>query len=529
MQLTSRFSRALAAGAGLVLSTVAVAAIAVHIDDSVPSANPRAGSPANVIIDDYKLVRIAQGADPLENPVAPITTFGFLADGTKTEADENLYLEFKGGLSGPTPGYDYGHHFLFQGHENGGGKAYVTRINLDVKDPLHRITLLTPPNQAGSTGFSSIDGSTWDPFTKTMLFTQESASTNGVIEITPSWPPSIHTLETIVGKGGFEGIHPDGNGDLLLIEDAGGTSVNVVPADPTSPKTARQPNSFVFKFHPYERTNLLAGGTLYALKVWINGTPITFHSADPSGDTFSDLQLKLHTPGTSWPVEWVKVHDNSTDGFVAYSANAAAKTAGATPFKRPENAQFQPDSDFLTFFFDPTGDTDAFSGGQPALAARGVWGSIFRVDLERHNPVGTISIEVLGDAAHASFDNLAFADRCTLLAAEDRGDGLHEQLNRLDSVWAFDVCGHHPKAPRRLIALGRDAVATAVSEAGGEGDNEPTGLQVSDGDTSVRELLGRQLETHETRWFITEQHGNNQVFEILPAEHGEGHERFDRD
>jgi hypothetical protein len=201
MQFTLRFSRALAAGAVLLFSTVVVAAIGVHIDDSVPSANPRTGSPANVIIDDYKLSRIAQGTDPLENPAGPITTFGFLTDGTKTEADENLYLEFERGLGGPTPGYNYGRHFLFQGHENGGGKAYVTRINMDVKDPAHRITLLTPPNDAGATGFSSIDGSTWDPFTRTLLFTQESGSTSGVIEITPGWPAEIHTLETIVGKG----------------------------------------------------------------------------------------------------------------------------------------------------------------------------------------------------------------------------------------------------------------------------------------------------------------------------------------
>src|SRR5262249_61143404 len=123
-------------------------------------------------------------------------------------------------------------------------------------------------------------------------------------------------------------------------------------------------------------------------------------------------------------------------GFAAFSANAAAKAAGATPFKRPENAQFLPGSGFNTFFFCPTGDTDANSGNQPALAARGAWGSIFRVDFPGDQAAGMISIVVLGDADHASFDNLAFTDTQTLLAAEDRGDGLHAQLNTLDSVWA---------------------------------------------------------------------------------------------
>jgi hypothetical protein len=91
-----------------------------------------------------------------------------------------------------------------------------------------------------------------------------------------------------------------------------------------------------------------------------------------------------------------------------------------------------------TFFFDPTGDTSA-NAGTPDLAARGSWGSIFRVDLNSDRDAGTISIFVLGDAIHSSFDNLTFADTNTLLVAEDRGDTLHEQLNRLDSVWAFRV------------------------------------------------------------------------------------------
>src|SRR5439155_24446722 len=120
------------------------------------------------------------------------------------------------------------------------------------------------------------------------------------------------------------------------------------------------------------------------------------HSADPVGDVFSTTQLALHTLGTSYPVDWVTVHNTDTDGTASFSANAAAKAAGATPFKRPENAQFLPGSNFLTFFFDPTGDTDATSGNTPALAQRGSWGSIFRVDLNSDRNTGTISIFVLG-------------------------------------------------------------------------------------------------------------------------------------
>src|SRR2546428_4548 len=35
----------------------------------------------------------------------------------KTEPDKNTYLVFKRGLAGAEPSYDYGTHFLYQGHE----------------------------------------------------------------------------------------------------------------------------------------------------------------------------------------------------------------------------------------------------------------------------------------------------------------------------------------------------------------------------------------------------------------------------
>lgn len=468
-------------------------------------------------------VCIAQGSDPLENPSDPITKFGFLKDGTRTEPDENTYLILDHNPGGPTSGYDYGRHFLFQGHENSGELAYVTRINLDVSDPNHRITLLTPVGVDGKTHFNSIDGSTWNPFTRTLLFTQEvdliaGVPRGGVIEIPVDWqsttPPAPRTLYGILGHGGYEGIHPDSAGNLYLAEDIGGTSVNIDPNNPASPKTARNPNSFVYRFLPSDRTDLSKGGKLEALQVSINGQAVTFVPVDanhPSGDVFSTNQLKLHTLGKSWPVQWVTVHDTAVDGFAEFNANQKAKDKGATPFKRPENLQFLPGSDFKTFFFGPTGDTDATAGNVPVLAARGSWGSIFRVDLDEDGDTGKIAIVVLGDQFHASFDNMTFADDNLLLVAEDRGDTLHDQLNILDSVWAFDVTKNNV-LDTRFIALGRDSEA---SPSGAE-DNEPTGLHFSNGDSSVEGLVGANpVDAARSRLFFTEQHGNNIVWEIL--------------
>jgi hypothetical protein len=490
---------------------VAVGQIGIGpIHHSVPSANQRVDTPATLISRGFKLKTRAVGADPLENPSAKITQFGLLADGTRTEPDENLYLVLDH-VQGPTPGYDYGHHFLFQGHENAGNMAYVTRINLDVKDPAHRITLLTPEGADGFTHLNSIDGSTYDPISHTLFFTQEAGAAGGVLQVSLTWPPVVTTLDGILGKAGYEGIHPDDHGNLLIIEDTGGTSVNVNPQDPASPKVARQPNSFVYRFLPDDPRDVTKGGKLQALQVSINHQPVIFHASDPVGDTFSTNQLLLHTPGTSYPVQWVTVHDTDVDGFDSFDANAAAKAALATPFKRPENAQFLPGSDYRTIFFDATGDTDADAGNVPALAARGSWGSIFRVDLRHDRNSGKISIFVLGDAAHASFDNLTFADFNTLLAAEDRGDRLHGQLNTLDSVWAFPVNGH--QAAKRFVALGRDATSVATGE-----DNEPTGLHVSNGSPFPFAQPGSPLNLLFARGFLTRQHGDNVVWEIVKSD-----------
>ncbi|HKA20123.1 MAG TPA: alkaline phosphatase PhoX [Blastocatellia bacterium] len=501
---------------------------------SVSNANPRSGHPDTQLAKGFELVKIAEGSDPIENPSGVITNFGLLNDfppqaieRTRTEPDENTYIVFDSNPGGPAPDFDYGRHFLYQGHENANNLAYITRINLDVEDPLHRITLLTPTNAAGKTGFNSIDGSTWDPFTRTLLFAQEAGfPTGGVIEVTPDWPPTATRMDGIIGSSSYEGVHPDKNGNILLVEDSGGTSVNVIRGDSTSPVAARQPNSFIYLFVPNDRHNLSKGGRLLAMQVQIGRKPLTFHSNDAVGDVFADEQLKLYSPGTLWPFGWVTLHDTDVDGTAPFNANALAKAFGATPFKRPENAAFQPGSDFTTFFFTATGDTNANSGNQPELAARGAWGAIFRVDLTSPRlSGGFISLAFLGDRDHAAFDNLAFADPDTLIVAEDRGDTLHRQLNILDSAWAYTVpssrVGQSPA--RRLIALGRDTeseVDAGLLDAGtsgfqNDGDNEVTGVHVSDGANSTDRLVGNILNVVETRWFFTQQHGKNTVYQII--------------
>ena len=282
--------------------------------------------------------------------------------------------------------------------------------------------------------------------------------------------------------------------------------------------SGRNPNSFVFRFVPQDPSDL-THGKLQALQVSINGNALVFVPVDathPNGDTRSNNQLLLHTLGASWPVQWVTVHDTEVDGTAPFDANALAKAAGATPLKRPENGQFQPGSHFRTFVFTITGDTSAVAGSDHVLAERGAWGGLFRVDLSADRQTGSISLVILGDADHAAFDNVTFVDdKDTVLLTEDRGDLLHDQLNTLDSVWAYKLNREHPErnAAARFVALGQDKLAGVT----GEEDNEPTGIHMSEGDSTIGGLIGtREFRTDWARLFFTQQHGENNLYEMFP-------------
>src|ERR671935_2252961 len=161
----------------------------------------------------------------------------FTSEAHKTEPDKNTYLVFKDGLRGADPNYDYGTHFLFQGHE-AGAPGYLTRINLDA-DAAHRVTLLATADVNG-TPLPTFDGSTWDPWAQRLLFTAEGANGGGVWQATLDVPSQVEALTGIIGQGGYEGIQNDSAGNLWIVEDSGGTTVG----------HARQPNSFIYRFVP---------------------------------------------------------------------------------------------------------------------------------------------------------------------------------------------------------------------------------------------------------------------------------------
>ena len=507
----------------------------------VPSANPKvvgASSP-NVLPPELIETPVATGATVVENPTTvdrgdgttfTIGHYGYVEDGpllpapgtnteaTKTEPDKNTYLTLVG-QTGADPSYDYGTHFLYQGHENGaasavtlGGKgSSITRVNLDADGP-HRVTIMATKDSDGKP-LPVFDGSTWDPFAQRLLFSAENGNQGGVWQATLAFPSFVQNLSGSLGNGAYEGIQNDSAGNVWLVEDAGG-------AAPTG--RAKLPNSFVYRFVP-KRSDDLRFGKLQALQVLSlhGGAPIAFQSTDALSQDIADL----HSYGNTFDTKWVTLHDTDVDGSTPFDANALAKTKLATPFKRPENGQFRPGVGFKEFYFSETGDTD---NRTIADAAHGGFGGIQK--LTQTSPTankGKLTLFYQSDINHAGFDNCSFLTKDVVVFVQDAGDTLHAQINQLDSAFTFNVTldySNPANQPARILAEGRDASATLDSGFSGstgfqnEGDNEITGWHTSNGDPSAAGILGAsvpRLLSGGWRTFYTQQHGDNVTWEIL--------------
>jgi len=503
---------------------------------AVPSSEPKVtGSAApNVLSAELRESPVAQGSSRLENATARNPFYGYLGDGPmlpapgdaptaqhaieamKTEPDKNTYLNIDG-QGGADASYDYGTHFLCQGHENG-SPGMITRINLDA-DGQHRVTLMASED-AGGNDLATIDGSTWDPFAHRLLFTTE-GTTKPEYQATIAFPSKVEDISGAIGRGGYEGIQNDSAGNLWILEDVGGKAG-------TSNPNAKQANSFLYRFRPEDPSDLTQGGELQALQVRSlqTGTPIVFHPGEADRDILSPDEKDLHTYANTFKTRWVTVHTAGAHA-APFDANAAAKAANATPFKRPENGVFRPGTRFREFYFSETGDTNQ---NTEAGSAYGGFGGAFR--LTQSNPSAddsTLTLLYRGDVAHTGFDNVQFLDRDHVTFVEDAGDTLHTQRNAFDSGYVFDVTrsyAHTQAQPVRWLALGRDASATVDSQLSGatglknDGDNEITGIHVSDGDPSTHGILGAKvpkLFKHGWREFYTQQHGDNVTWEVLRA------------
>jgi hypothetical protein len=557
--------RATAALGAVIVGAVAFATVgSAALPDSpqlsnVANANLRSlgYAPAPKLSKELQQVVWAQGGTRLENPSGIVTDYGYENDTSssddpshpqmvpvpanpteaqKTEPDKNTYLVFKQGLKGADSSYDYGTHFVFQGHEvgatvNGKKQSYITRVNLDA-DAQHRVTLLATTDANGQP-IQPIDGSTWDPWADRLLFTTESSSAP-TYSATPGYPSTVEDLSGSLGRGGYEGIQDDSDGNIWIVEDIGGTNK-------PGAVLSKRPNSFVYRYVPKTKGDL-HNGKLQVLQVMNeSGTPITFES---QAAVNAPDQVLIHSYGHSLDTRWVTIHDTAVDGTAAFNANDAAKAHHGTPFLRPENGQFRPGVGFKQFFFDETGDTNATAteNGDKLTGAGGSggWGAIQK--LTQSDPsanTGKLSLFFASNENVTGLDNTTFLSASKITFVEDAGDTLHQQRSDdtrnhvaginagFDAGWVFDVNTNYAgdAKPVRWLAQGRDAQAALDAANGGfgknEGDNEITGVHVSDGDPGPGGILGAKqphLFHGGWRWFWTQQHGDNFLFEVIPAD-----------
>ncbi len=540
------------------VTAIAVAGLAFGNDQpslTSVAAQPKAAgyAPASQLSPQLRQAPVAYGAMPLENPVGIVTNYGYENDtpspdnatlpqmvpakgstteAQKTEPDKNTYLVLKH-QTGADPNYNYGTHFLFQGHEVGAAipgtslsQGYITRINLDA-DTKHRVTLLATKDANGNP-IQGIDGSTWDPWAHRLLFTTENSSAPTYAG-TATFPSTVTDVSGSLGRGGYEGVQNDSKGNVWIVEDVGG-AFKTDSNNNNAATTAKRPNSFIYRFVP-TTANDLTKGKLQVLQVLNHANaPITYAS---QAALMAPDQVAEHVYGSSFATRWITIHDTGTDGTAPFQANTLAKAAGATPFKRPENGQFRPGSHFTQFFFDETGDTDATSpeNGNPTsgVGGAGGWGSI--MELTQSGPsanTGTLSLFYNDTEAVSGLDNVTFLSRNQVTFVEDAGDTLHTQRKALDSGYVFDVRTNYATGvqPIRWLGEGRDPSATLDSANGGygknEGDNEITGVHVSNGDPGSDGILGARvpnLKSSHWRWFWTQQHGDNLTWEVTLAGH----------
>ena len=174
----------------------------------------------------------------------------------KTEPDKNTYLVFEHEPDGADPSYDYGTHFLFQGHE-AASPGYITRINLDA-DAAHRVTLLATQDSNGNADrrrSTARRGTRWPSGCCSRPRTRARRRTAA----TPGYPS--HGRPTSPARSAAAATRAS---RTTATATSGSSRTSAAPNKPGT--TAKIPNSFVYRYVP-EAPGDLANGKLQVLQV----------------------------------------------------------------------------------------------------------------------------------------------------------------------------------------------------------------------------------------------------------------------
>ena len=283
---------AAAMGAAITIVGTVTAFGGVHLTavDAQPKATGMAAP--NVLSRQLSETERGAGLHPAGEPVRRrrVAYYGYLADGSPM-----LPVDLASPTRGPEDRarqehlpraawparrrrrYDYGTHFLYQGHEVG-PRGYITRINLDA-DAAHRVTLLRrrrsrPPTCRPAT----CPLSTGPPGTRsrsTLLFTAEGngTSTGGVWEATPGYPVDRRRRLGLSRPRRLRG-RPGGLATATSGSSRTSAASGTASRPPTTGQAAQQLRLPVRARDP---ADLEAGGRLQVLQVdGTDGNPVTF-------------------------------------------------------------------------------------------------------------------------------------------------------------------------------------------------------------------------------------------------------------
>ena len=269
--------------------------------------------------------------NPAGQPVMVASTASGNTEAHKTEPDKNTYLVFDKGLQGADPSYDYGTHFLFQGHETG-APGYITRINLDA-DAAHRVTVLATQDRPGNADrrHRRLDLGSVGAAAAVHDGERERADLLGHAGLPVAGRRRLRRARARRLRGHPGRLATATSGSSRT--SAARTSRGRRRSGRTASSTATCPT----------KPGDLANGKLQVLQV-LNGTASRSRSPRRRRSTSPD-QVALHTYGQSFDTKWITIHDTAVDGTAPFNANTLAKAADGTPFKRPENGLFRPDGE----------------------------------------------------------------------------------------------------------------------------------------------------------------------------------------
>ena len=323
-----RFTRqaAVAAAAGCMLVSAAVAEGVPMLSGSDAVQPKVAGNAVPVtLMRGLEKVPVAQGSDRMDGGTAANPFYGYDGDGPMVPAPGDLPTPHAiwsrrprpsrtrtrtwccMDRTAPTHAYNYGTHFVFQGHE-GGSPGFLTPDQPRRRRgaPRHADgdartrTATRCPTTTARPGIRS--------HSRLLLTTEDNsgpASTRPRATTRPGWPTRRRVRpRRLRGR-------PDRPGRAT---SGWSRTPAARPAPPTRMPSSRTASS---TGSPRATRTTSAGGKLEALQVISlrSGNPIVFHDGQADHDIASPDRRDLHTYGKQFQTRWVTVHDNATDGI----------------------------------------------------------------------------------------------------------------------------------------------------------------------------------------------------------------------